>query len=193
MFLTVKNIDISPISRRILQYLEEQQPQQPQQQQQQPQQQPSKVLILKKEDIEFGQVIGTGAFGQVQKCRLKVKGLEQGLYAVKKVKFASSDPKNQSMESLKLEIEVLRKIEHPYIVPLVGIHQSEKNVMFITALFDASLSDMIEKRRSSNGLWFSVKEMNGMIWMLLEALKYLHSLKIAHRDLKVNKKTNYFL
>lgn len=84
-------------------------------------------------------------------------------------------------ESFTKEAETLAQLNHPNLVSLIGIHESEEEFIILTDLYDASLKQVLQDRRS-----ISEPEMVQWCIQILEGLAYIHSKHIAHRDLKVN-------
>lgn len=94
-----------------------------------------------------------------------------------------------SQISVNKELEVLKQLDHPNLVTLIGIHESEHEIILLMDLYDSSLDRVLHNRKSevAKGTmgWFSEKDMIQWCIQLLDGLAYLHSKHIAHRDLKV--------
>ena len=86
--------------------------------------------------------------------------------------------------SFEQEVAALSQLHHPNLVHLVGVCQSDHKLMIVMNICDSSMEQVI-KRKMEEGGWFSENEIVQWCIQLLEALKYLHSKHIAHRDLKV--------
>lgn len=95
-----------------------------------------------------------------------------------------------SKESFAREVEVLAQLNHPNLVSLIGIHESEDEIILLTDLFNSSLAQVLQECLSEfnkgNRSWFPEQEMVQWCIQILEGLAYIHSKHIAHRDLKVS-------
>lgn len=77
---------------------------------------------------DFGEKIGEGSFGKVYKATHKQTGLERAIKIIKKKKIGSSIKQTIS------EIENLKKVDHPNIVKLYEIYESEKSIFLVQEL-----------------------------------------------------------
>jgi serine/threonine protein kinase len=135
----------------------------------------SPLVNYKEKEIQRGIVLGRGAFGIVYACTIN-----HARYAVK----VFTDGKNQKTRaSFEQEVAILSQLYHPNLVQLIGVCQSDE-LMIVMNIFDSSMEQVLEKKKTEN-TWFSEREIVQWCIQLLEALEYLHSKHIAHRDLKV--------
>uniref|UniRef100_A0A452IK46 non-specific serine/threonine protein kinase n=1 Tax=Gopherus agassizii TaxID=38772 RepID=A0A452IK46_9SAUR len=118
--------------------------------------------------------LGDGAFGKVYKAKNK----ETGALAAAKVIEAKSD---EELEDYMVEIEILATCDHPYIVKLLGAfyHDSKLWIMIEFCPGGAVDAVMLELDRG-----LTEPQIQVICRQMLEALVYLHSKKIIHRDLK---------
>lgn len=116
--------------------------------------------------------IGRGGFGQVVKARSKLDG---EFYAIKKLDRTKIETK-----FLKKEIEI-KNLQHENIIKYVQCWE-DGNILFIQMeLCKGDLAEWLNKT--------SIKQRQGNLWILDEIIagvKYLHSKKFIHRDLKVD-------
>uniref|UniRef100_A0A6C0AGH6 Protein kinase domain-containing protein n=1 Tax=viral metagenome TaxID=1070528 RepID=A0A6C0AGH6_9ZZZZ len=77
------------------------------------------------DDYILNNEIGSGAFSKVYKCCEKNTHIE---YAVKILN------KNESPDSIKNEISILKLVRHPNIIHLKNIYENQKNIYIITDL-----------------------------------------------------------
>ncbi|XP_074866052.1 serine/threonine-protein kinase 10 isoform X1 [Carettochelys insculpta] len=118
--------------------------------------------------------LGDGAFGKVYKAKNK----ETGALAAAKVIETKSE---EELEDYMVEIEILASCDHPYIVKLLGAfyHDSKLWIMIEFCPGGAVDAVMLELDRG-----LTEPQIQVICRQMLEALVYLHSKKIIHRDLK---------
>ncbi|XP_067422679.1 serine/threonine-protein kinase 10 [Emydura macquarii macquarii] len=118
--------------------------------------------------------LGDGAFGKVYKAKNK----ETGALAAAKVIETKSE---EELEDYMVEIEILATCDHPYIVKLLGsfYHDSKLWIMIEFCPGGAVDAIMLELDRG-----LTEPQIQVICCQMLEALVYLHSKKIIHRDLK---------
>ncbi|XP_044883618.1 serine/threonine-protein kinase 10 isoform X2 [Mauremys mutica] len=106
------------------------------------------------------------------------KNKETGALAAAKVIEAKSD---EELEDYMVEIEILATCDHPYIVKLLGAfyHDSKLWIMIEFCPGGAVDAVMLELDRG-----LTEPQIQVICRQMLEALVYLHSKKIIHRDLK---------
>jgi len=79
------------------------------------------------------------------------------------------------------EIEILKAINHPHIVPMFAIFDTDKTLFIVMELMEGGeLYDEIIRRKS-----FTEGDASYIMRQLVEALDYLHQQGIVHRDLKL--------
>jgi len=130
----------------------------------------------KKSDYEIVRQLGRGSFGSV------VHAIKNGInYAIKKVE--------NTCPTAKSEIEVLKTVQHGYIIKYYGhywdeISSREKNICIILEYADVGTMEKFvlggKQRMEEYQIW-------RVIYHMSTALTYLHAMKprpILHRDLK---------
>ena len=127
--------------------------------------------------------IGRGAFGEVYLT--SKKGSNQ-LFATKKV--SKQKVETPSIKKyFKNEINILKELDHKNIVRLETIRQTVHNFYIITEFYNGGgLSECLRKHRMIKGRPFSEEVVQHLMIQIIDALKYLHSKKIIHRDLKLD-------
>uniref|UniRef100_A0A1I8PN93 Protein kinase domain-containing protein n=1 Tax=Stomoxys calcitrans TaxID=35570 RepID=A0A1I8PN93_STOCA len=139
----------------------------------------SDVEALDQRGYNVGHKIGEGSYATVATAGYatdKGRGLQLACKIVDKTK-APSDFVNKFFPR---ELEILTKIDHPNIVQIHSILQrGPKIFIFMRYAENGDLLTYIKK----NG---PIEELQAKLWFMqmAKAIKYLHSLDIAHRDLK---------
>uniref|UniRef100_A0A672SMW3 non-specific serine/threonine protein kinase n=1 Tax=Sinocyclocheilus grahami TaxID=75366 RepID=A0A672SMW3_SINGR len=117
--------------------------------------------------------LGDGAFGKVYKAQNK----ETGALAAAKVIETKSE---EELEDYMVEIDILASCNHQYIVKLLDAFFYDNKLVCLTltefCVYCWYLSEL------DRGL--EEPQIRVVCKQMLEALQYLHSMKIIHRDLK---------
>ncbi|XP_061165269.1 serine/threonine-protein kinase DCLK1-like isoform X1 [Saccostrea echinata] len=123
---------------------------------------------------DIGRVIGEGNFAVVKECQDRNTRKK---YALKKIDKQRCKGKEHIIEN---EVSILRQVDHPNIILLIEEFDTRDSLYLVMEfvkggdLFDdIALSTKYTERTASN-----------MINNLAQALKYLHNLRIVHRDVK---------
>ncbi|XP_054024354.1 serine/threonine-protein kinase 10 [Dryobates pubescens] len=131
-------------------------------------------------DLDPGEVwevvgeLGDGAFGKVYKAKNKETG---ELAAAKVIETKSED----ELEDYMVEIEILATCNHPHIVKLLGAFYWDGKLWIMIEFCPGGAVDatMLELDRG-----LTEPQIQVICRQMLEALHYLHSKRIIHRDLK---------
>uniref|UniRef100_A0A3B4VBS5 non-specific serine/threonine protein kinase n=1 Tax=Seriola dumerili TaxID=41447 RepID=A0A3B4VBS5_SERDU len=118
--------------------------------------------------------LGDGAFGKVYKARNK----ETGVLAAAKVIETKCE---EELEDYMVEIDILAKCDHRYIVKLLDAFYHDNNLWIMIEFCPGGAVDatMLELDRG-----LTEPQIKVVCRQMLEALDYLHGMKIIHRDLK---------
>ncbi|GAB1608849.1 serine/threonine-protein kinase STK11-like [Argonauta hians] len=128
----------------------------------------------------MGDVLGEGSYGKVKEvldtenlCRRAVKILKK-----KKLRKIPSGIKN-----VKREISLLKQLHHKNIIKLIDVlYNEEKQKMYMVMEFCVGeLQEMLENTPEKK---FPVWQAHGYFDQLIDGLEYLHSQRIAHKDIK---------
>jgi len=125
---------------------------------------------------ELGEELGRGAFSIV------VKGTNKSTKEIVAIKII--DKTKASGESdrkrLETEVKILKQVNHPNIVGLKELFETDKNLYLVMELVTGGeLFDKIVEKGS-----YTEHESCEIVRKILGAVSYLHSQGIAHRDLK---------
>ena len=135
------------------------------------------------DDLTFIKRLGKGSFGEVY---LTSKQGHSELYATKKIPKSIADSENVH-KYFKNEITILQEINHRNIMKLTEIKQSKDNYYLVCELYnDGSLNDSLDKCKKMNRHAFTEVIIQYLMKQIVDAMKYLHSCHIIHRDLKLD-------
>lgn len=141
--------------------------------------------VKRKYKIDFSNrgKLGSGAYSTVYRCTsLEVAGREE--CAVKVIRLGKMA--KDELEALKVEVEILREINHPNVIKLYDYFEDDLNATpepmayIVTDILEGGeLFDRIVERT-----YYSEFEARKVIQILLDVMMHLHDKNIAHRDLK---------
>jgi serine/threonine protein kinase len=135
------------------------------------------------EDITLIKLLGKGSYGEVYLS--KKKGRNE-YFATKKMGEGKIDKYNTKIY-IESEIELLKILRHPNIIGFEG-YKMTKDCFYITMEFanGGSLSDCLIKYQAKYGKAFSEEIIQHLMRQIISALKFIHSKKVIHRDLKLD-------
>ena len=127
-----------------------------------------------------GDLIGEGSCGKVYRCLNLSSG---DLLAVKTIKLSNEERRLKlEINRLKKEIKILKGLSHENIVKYYGLEvkELEQEVdILLEYIPGGSLKDVLHQYGRFNEKLVAI-----YIYQILNALIYLHSLGIIHRDIK---------
>jgi protein kinase X len=128
------------------------------------------------EDFELLATLGTGTFGRVRLVRLRERGSFHALKILKKSEIL----RLQQLHHIKCEVEILSKIDHPFIVSYLGHFQDEKKLFLVLEYVQGGeLFSYLRKQGR-----FADHVASYYASQLVLAISYLHAQHIIYRDLK---------
>ena len=128
-------------------------------------------------NYECTKKLGKGGFGKVYQVKNKSNGK---IYACKKL----SKLNISSLEKFQKEIDILMMMDHPNIIKLYEVFESDNSLYLIMEeCYGGDLFSRISKRIEANDM-YSEKEACEIIQQVLRAIEYCHNVGIVHRDLK---------
>ena len=121
--------------------------------------------------------LGSGAFARCLQVKNKTTG---NLYACKEIQKS----KMSDLEGFKHEINILIKLDHPNIIKLYEIYETQEYFYLIMELcsggelFDRIISNI------ESGKPFTEEQAAEIFHQMMSAINYCHKNNIVHRDLK---------
>ncbi|XP_058604557.1 protein-tyrosine kinase 2-beta isoform X2 [Onychostoma macrolepis] len=138
---------------------------------------PTSKFSISRNDIVLGRILGEGFFGEVHDGIYKSKTGERVNVAVKTCKDCSADVKEKFMT----EALIMKKLDHPHIVRLVGIIE-EDPVWIVMELYQCGeLGNYLEE----NKLKLTTVTLILYSLQISKALAYLEGINMVHRDIAV--------
>ena len=135
------------------------------------------------DDLTFIKIIGKGSFGEVY---LTSKSNSSDFFATKIIKKSIAESAKVK-KYFHNEIKILKEIKHKNIMQLIEIKQTSENYYLVCELCNGgSLRQCLNKYLKMYRKPFSEEITQHLMRQIVEALKYLHGLRIMHRDLKLD-------
>ncbi|KAM6170565.1 caM kinase-like vesicle-associated protein [Rhynchocyon petersi] len=139
--------------------------------------QPSEVT----DRYELGQAVKTEEFCEIFRAKDKTTGK---MHTCKK--FQKRDGR-KVRKAAKNEIGILKMVKHPNILQLVDVFVTRKEYfIFLELATGREVFDWILDQG-----YYSERDTSNVVRQVLEAVAYLHSLKIVHRNLKLENLVYY--
>lgn len=122
--------------------------------------------------------LGQGAFGDV---RWGVDGQTGRKVALKYVRVAKHDGQNGVPKAIFREMEALKQLsDRTKVVELLDVYPEETTLCLVLEYLPSDLSEIIDHAKE----FLPVGHIKAFAWMLLDALAYIHSNHVIHRDVK---------
>lgn len=135
------------------------------------------IIIINESDIEIGDVIGKGAFGEVYKGLLK----KEHTVAIKKLLFSVEDKDvdvDSKINEIVNEIGVIELAKHDNIPIFYGIWKREDGSLNL--LFEFIDGPMLSDLYKDN----TYNDKVDLLIQLTKIIEFMHSKKLIHRDIK---------
>jgi serine/threonine protein kinase len=136
-----------------------------------------KPVLSSDEGYQLLERIGKGQFGEVY------RGLAPGgvVVAIKRI-FRSMD--DESCQRELKALERIRELRHPFLLQTHKYSAFEDRLVIVMELADGSLQDRFKACRETGLPGIPAEEMVAYFREAAEALDFLHSQKLTHRDIK---------
>lgn len=131
------------------------------------------------EDYEIKHIIGKGATAVVKLATHKTKKTN----IVFKIYEKSQLGKSQ-MSALRSEISIMKKLDHPHIIKLYDVIEDNEKIMLAMEYLSGGCFRSFLKKRGHKRI--SEDEAKIYFGQIIDAVKYLHTKGIYHRDLKLD-------
>merc|ERR1719230_519357 len=123
-------------------------------------------------------ILGEGINGPVRMAKHRTTGRE---VAVKRI--ACVNLSEQRRQMLVSEIRIFLQVSHRNIVQLLEVYESEKDQAVLLVMELCTGKELFE--RLAERKWYSEFDAARVTRQMLDAVSYLHSQNICHRDLKL--------
>ena len=131
------------------------------------------------ENYKIGKVLGKGAYGKVHLGLHKLANMFVAMKSMSKVRLKEGKNNKQKVDN---EVFLLNMIDHPGIVQLYEIFETDTHFLIIIELCPGG--DMIGYVRRRKKLPEDLSR--HFFIQLIHTVKYLHSKDISHRDIKLD-------
>jgi len=133
-------------------------------------------------NIELGQLIGSGNFGEVYKGLWR----KRFVVAVKTLKINDQEKRNSKKEEAKKEefrkeLEIMKKLRHEKLVKLWCVCTIGEPIFIVTEYM--CHGSLLKYMREGEGAHLQFKEIIDMAAQIACGMKYLEGSKCVHRDL----------
>ena len=135
-------------------------------------------------DYKLIKPLGKGSFGETY---LTQKGNDPTFLATKVLERKKME-KVSTIKYLENEIKILKQLHHPHIVRFENFLASNSNYYLIMEFCNGGdLTGCLKKYKNLyKEKTFSIQIVQYLMRQIIDALQYIHSLKIIHRDIKLD-------
>jgi len=133
------------------------------------------------EGVHNGPVLGSGISGLVRLVTHKATGVK---YAVKCLDLGLIDTE-EGLQQLREEIFIMCQLDHPNIVRLEEVYESESEIYLVQELcLGGELFDRLDEQPEYH---YTEAQCARLVKQMLCSVRYIHSKGIIHRNLKLEK------
>ncbi|CAD8100205.1 unnamed protein product [Paramecium sonneborni] len=131
---------------------------------------------VKLQDFEILQTLGTGSFGRVRLAKQKSNQKPVALKMLKKCEIL----RLKQVDHISSEFKILKQIQHPFIIELLGYTQDERYLYFVLEYIQGG--ELFTYLRNAGTIEDDEAQFYSAQIVLM--FEYLHSKTIVYRDLK---------
>ncbi|XP_062825356.1 protein-tyrosine kinase 2-beta isoform X3 [Anolis carolinensis] len=135
-------------------------------------------FVISREDVALGRILGEGFFGEV--CE-GVYTNENGERISVAVKTCKKDCTAENKEKFMSEAILMKKMDHPHIVKLIGITEEEPTWIVMELYPYGELGHYLEQNKST----LKVQTLVLYTLQIGKAMAYLEAINCVHRDIAV--------
>jgi len=139
-------------------------------------------LIISDEDLKkfysFKKEIGKGSFGTVFLAVDRQSNHKRAIKIIKKRKI-------KNVKTVISEIESLKKLDHPNLVKLIDLFQTDKRIVLVQEYMEGADLFTRYKQILDNGTMIDEQFIRMIFKQVLSAISYIHDHRICHRDIKL--------
>ena len=103
------------------------------------------VLLDMAEEYNLSTLLGRGNFAKVH-LSTKIDDPTNKNYAMKSINKVNTRKCKRNITSVLLEIDILRKLKHPYIIEMYGVYESSKYIHLVLNYLDGG--ELFERIKS---------------------------------------------
>jgi calcium-dependent protein kinase len=129
-----------------------------------------------RQDFSLGKKLGQGGQGAVYLAKERKSGTDRV------VKFYGKQA--CSVEDIKDEFELLKILDHPNIARICEAFQDYENIYVISEPYTGGDLTTLVQKATDNGVKITHKWLGFVFLQIIEGIRYLHSHKTMHCDLK---------
>uniref|UniRef100_A0A8D2IYJ0 Protein-tyrosine kinase 2-beta n=1 Tax=Varanus komodoensis TaxID=61221 RepID=A0A8D2IYJ0_VARKO len=139
---------------------------------------PGQSFAISREDVVLGRILGEGFFGEVYEGVFTTETGERLSVAVKTCK---KDCTAENKEKFMSEAILMKKMDHPHIVKLIGITEEEPTWIVMELYPYGELGHYLEQNKAS----LKVQTLVLYTLQIGKAMAYLEAISCVHRDIAV--------
>ncbi|VEU40676.1 unnamed protein product [Pseudo-nitzschia multistriata] len=129
--------------------------------------------------VHNGHTLGEGAEGVVRRCTHRETGVQ---FAAKCLNIGLIEDE-KIIETLREEIFIMCQSDHPDIIRLEEVYESEDQIYLIMNLLTGG--DMFDRLEEQSDYHYSEHRCANIVKQMIRSVRYLHANKVIHRDLKL--------